>query len=111
MGSDFANSNVYKALPNALKRRDDRRITLKSAATNEVGEDGIAKDTYDYSKWKVLPKSKAKIHGWVWNSDTMGWHQTLEAMKVALLLVRNHRRMVMYYRMTLPWILRMLQMT
>ena len=78
MGSDFANSNVYKALPNALKRRDDRRITLKSAATNEVGEDGIAKDTYDYSKWKVLPKSKAKIHGWVWNSDTNTWEMEYE---------------------------------
>ena len=78
MGSDFANSNIYKALPNALKRRDDRRITLKSAATNEVGEDGIAKDTYDYSKWKVLPKSKAKIHGWVWNSDTNTWEMEYE---------------------------------
>lgn len=70
-GENYRDDPRYQALPDNLKDYEDREYQPKLKMANAVvGDNGVAKDTYDYGKYRRLPCG-GEIRGWTWEDD--GW--------------------------------------
>ena len=69
-GENYRDDPRYQALPDHMKDPQDREYKPKlTMAASSVGDNGVAKDTYDYGKYKKI--YGGEIQGWVWNEG--GW--------------------------------------
>lgn len=70
-GENYRDDPRYQALPDNLKDYEDRAFKpVLKMASSEVGDDGTAKDTYDYGKYRKLPCG-GEVRGWRWEDN--GW--------------------------------------
>lgn len=69
-GENYRDDPRYQALPDHMKDPEDREYKPKlTMAASSVGDNGVAKDTYDYGKYRKI--YGGEIQGWVWNEG--GW--------------------------------------